>query len=382
MAANGNRKVIGVLYNTNPKWMGGVIYILNAIKILNWLPDEQQPLIRLYYRKELRRFVDEIEYPHLQAIEWNFPDIRRGYLKSWLYRRNLFVEEIINSHHHDAIFPLQDFPVATANQQNTKFVCWYADLQHKYYPAFFSKWKLLERDARIRLILRNCKQLVLSSQAVLDDFHRFFNLNEIQTHIFHFASVVDSFDFSGWKKLQSEKGLPRDYFMVSNQFHKHKNHQIILEALGVLKQRGHSPTVAFTGRMPKAEHSPYIKNLHQLIEKHQLGNQVVFLGVLSRHEQLTLMRYAKAVIQPSLFEGWSTVIEDAISLQTPVIASNLKVNQEQLGNWAPYFDPSKPEQLADLMEQQADRTDFDEVIYEPYDQRIRKAAESFISIFS
>lgn len=382
MAASGGRKVIGVLYNTNPKWMGGVIYILNAIKILNWLPDDQQPLIRLYYRKELKRFVDEIDYSYLEAIEWSFPDIRLGYIKSWLARKNIFIDKIIKSHHHDAIFPLKDFPVAMATHQSPKLVCWYADLQHKYYPTFFSKRTILERDARIQFILKNCSHLVLSSQSVLNDFHKFFDLKGINTPIFHFASVVDSFDFSGWEKLQSEKGLPSDYFMVSNQFHKHKNHQIILEALAILKQRGVEPTIAFTGRMPKAEHSPYIKNLHHLIEKHQLSNQVVFLGVMSRHEQLSLMRYAKAVIQPSLFEGWSTVIEDAISLQTPVIASSLKVNQEQLGSWAPYFDPAKPEELADLMEQQDDRKDFDKVIYEPYDQRIQKAAESFISIFS
>ncbi|MBV6653947.1 MAG: glycosyltransferase [Mameliella sp.] len=382
MAASRSRKVIGILYNTNPKWMGGVIYILNAIKILNWLPDDQQPFIRLYYRKELKRFVDEIDYPHLEAIEWDFPDIRRGYIKSWLSRKNDFVHSIIKKSHHDALFPLQDFPVKNGRKELPQIVSWYADLQHKHYPEFFSRLKLLERDARIHFLLNNCQDLVLSSRAVLEDFHQFFDLKTVNTHIFHFASVVDDFDFSGWKELRSEKGLPRDYFMVSNQFHKHKNHKVILEALGLLKQRGYTPTVAFTGRMPKAEHSPYIKNLYKLIKKHQLSNQVVLLGVLSRHEQLTLMRYAKAVLQPSLFEGWSTVIEDAISLQTPVIASNLKVNQEQLGNWAPFFDPVKPKELADLMEKQANRTAFDEVIFEPYDQRIKKAAESFVKIFN
>ena len=59
----------------------------------------------------------------------------------------------------------------------------------------------------------------------------------------------------------------------------------------------------------------------------------------ARAEQLLLMKYAQAVIQPSLFEGWSTVIEDAISLQVPVIASNLPVNIEQLGDRGVYFDP-------------------------------------------
>jgi hypothetical protein len=36
------------------------------------------------------------------------------------------------------------------------------------------------------------------------------------------------------------------------------------------------------------------------------------------------MKNATAIMQPSLFEGWSTVIEDAKSLQVPVIASDLK----------------------------------------------------------
>jgi len=37
--------------------------------------------------------------------------------------------------------------------------------------------------------------------------------------------------------------------------------------------------------------------------------------VLPRDTQLSVMRHADAILQPSLFEGWSTVIEDAISLQ-------------------------------------------------------------------
>lgn len=381
MASYEKKIVIGVLFNANPRWMGGVIYILNAIKILNWLDDARKPHIKLFYRKELKRFVDEIDYPYLEAIEWEFPDIPMGYLSSLLARKNKFIEDILATRQLDAIFPLQDFPVSHIVYPNVLQVCWFADLQHKHYPQFFSRKKLWERHARTRFILKNCKHMVLSSQAVLDDFHRFFDLKEIQTHVFHFASVVDSFDFSEWDSLRQEKGLPVDYFMVSNQFHKHKNHQVVLEALGRLKQMGLRPIVAFTGRMPEIQQSEYIRNLFALIEQHQLQQQVVFLGVMSRHDQLTLMRYAKAVIQPSLFEGWSTVIEDAISLQTPVIASDLPVNREQLGDWAPYFQTHDAETLAQLMAQQPQREDFDVVIYEPYNDRVRKAAESFITIF-
>jgi hypothetical protein len=49
------------------------------------------------------------------------------------------------------------------------------------------------------------------------------------------------------------------------------------------------------------------------------------------------MKHAKAVIQPSLFEGWSTVIEDAMAMNQVVIASDLQVNIEQLGENGIYF---------------------------------------------
>ncbi len=38
-----------------------------------------------------------------------------------------------------------------------------------------------------------------------------------------------------------------------------------------------------------------------------------------------------------MFEGWSTTIEDAISLNKRVLASDLDVNREQLGDNGIYF---------------------------------------------
>jgi glycosyltransferase involved in cell wall biosynthesis len=42
-----------------------------------------------------------------------------------------------------------------------------------------------------------------------------------------------------------------------------------------------------------------------------------------------LFRCAAAVVQPSRFEGWSTVVEDAKALGRPLIVSDLPVHVEQ-----------------------------------------------------
>ena len=61
-----------------------------------------------------------------------------------------------------------------------------------------------------------------------------------------------------------------------------------------------------------------------------LHKETKVLGFISREDQLALMHAAVAVVQPSLFEGWSTVIEDVKSMSVPLVASAISVHQEQL----------------------------------------------------
>ena len=61
------------------------------------------------------------------------------------------------------------------------------------------------------------------------------------------------------------------------------------------------------------------------------------------------MRKAMAVIQPSLFEGWSTVVEDARALGKPMILSDFPVHIEQDPPYSDYFERNNPEKLASLI---------------------------------
>ena len=373
------RLKIGILFNFSPKWMGGIVYILNLIKILNTLEDLEKPEIYLFHKPELKRFLNGINYSYITAIEWSFPSIIRGNINSLLNRKNLFVEKILRDYSLDAIYPLHDFPVRMKTK--VKLIAWYADLQHKYYPEFFTKTQIFGRDVRIRNMLRNTDDLVVSSQNVLDDFIRFFNPREgLKIHIFHFVSVIDNLEETKIEDLRSKYNLPNKYFLVSNQFHKHKNHKVLLHAIVKLKELGISKHLAFTGKFPGATDSPYLAEIHSIIEDNKLQDQVTMLGVISRNDQLQIMRHSQAVLQPSLFEGWSTVIEDAKSLQVPVVASDLKVNIEQLGNDGVYFNPHDADELAAILRNYPERN-MNDVFYEDYSVRIKDAAKTLSAIF-
>lgn len=370
---------LGIIFNFNVKWTGGIIYNLNIIKTLNFLEDKDKPKVVVFYNPALKKYIDEIEYPYLELVPNNFPSIYKGYVDSILKNKNAFVHDLVLNHKLDAIFPMHDYPVKS--KLNAKLISWYADLQHMYYPQFFTKRKRLERNARIKLILKNSKDLVVSSQAVKDDFLNFFKVpKSLKIHIYHFVSIIEGVPDIGFDEIRAKYDLPEHYYMVSNQFHKHKNHKVVFEAVAELKKKGIEVSIAITGRFPDEPDSPYMQELHDIINKNDLKKSIKFLGLIPRGDQFLLMKYSKAIIQPSLFEGWSTVIEDAKSLHVPVIAANLNVNIEQLEKKGTYFEPHNVEQLVSILEIYPNR-DYTQQLYDPYESRMKSAAYELLAVF-
>ena len=374
-----DRFKLGLLFNFNPKWTGGIIYLLNAIRILNFLDDKDKPTVVILYNPALKKYVDEIQYPYLKLVPHNFASIYKGYVDSILKNKNTFVHDLVVNHKLDAIFPMHDYPVKS--KLDAKLVSWYADLQHMYYPQFFTKRKRLERNARIKLILKNSKDLVVSSQAVKDDFFKFFKIPKgLNIHIYHFVSIIEGLPDMTFDEIRAKYDLPEHYYMISNQFHKHKNHKVVFEAVAELKKKGIKVSIGITGRFPDEPDSPYMQELHDIINKNDLKKSIKFLGLIPRGDQFLLMKYSKAILQPSLFEGWSTVIEDARSLQVPVIAANLNVNIEQLKEKGTYFEPYNVEQLVSILEKYPNR-DYTKQLYDSYENRMKAAAYELLSVF-
>ena len=380
----GNRKRIGFIFNFDKSWLGGVYYLINIIKSLNFLDEDDKPEVLLFYNPSLSDFVNEIDYPFLKVVPWKYPVVSTAYIKSILFGKNLFIDEIIDQFELDGLYPVNDQPVLSkkALKNKVKLITWYADLQHKFYPEFFSKKKLFFREAKLRLLLKNSSDMVVSSNDVNGHFHKFYKIKKkLKMHVIPFVSIIDDFKFDTINNLRDKYKLPQEYFMVSNQFYKHKNHIVVLKALTKIKEKGIKDIhIVMTGKMEHYNDPEFIVRLREEIALNKLEPYLSMLDVIPRQDQLGLMKHANAVIQPSLFEGWSTVIEDAKSLQVRVIASDIDIHKEQLEDRGYYFDPHNENELADhLMSFPTKNSEF---LYEKYENRVRNFAKIFIDIFN
>jgi glycosyltransferase involved in cell wall biosynthesis len=191
--------------------------------------------------------------------------------------------------------------------------------------------------------------IVFSSYTALDDFHAFYPDSKNDKKVLQFAVVHPSLERQNIKELKVKYGIVGDYFFSPNQFWQHKNQIAIIEAAKILRDKGIVIKVVFTGKEQDYRNPNYTSNLKQKVADYQLENEIFFLGFIDRIDQLGLMKKAQAVIQPSLFEGWSTVVEDAKALNQTLIVSNIAVHKEQLGDKGYYFSPNDYAALAQKM---------------------------------
>ncbi len=379
-----NRFSIGIIFNFSKSWLGGFYYYQNIIKALDFLPDEEKPEIIIFYNRHYSEYLDEIQYPYLRLIPRDFPSIYKGYLLSVLRQRNVFIGDMIRDYDLQGIYPVNDSPVHARKSipRNVIGAAWFPDLQHKFFPEFFDRKRLWLRELRLKITLKNTTDLVVSSGDTANHFKRFYKIpTGLKIHVLQFVSIldVDIINQEDFGKIKQDYDIPDNYFVVSNGFLKHKNHLVVLKAIAVLKQQQSPVNIIFTGKMEAYADSTYINELKSFIRENHLEENVRLLGIIPRAHQLCIMKNSRAVLQPSMFEGWNTTIEDAKSLQVPVIASGIAVHREQLEDKGYYFDQGDERELAHLLLHfNADRSRY---LYTDYNQRVKTFARSFLNIF-
>jgi glycosyltransferase involved in cell wall biosynthesis len=332
----GHRKRLGLIFSYNDQWIGGTYYTINLIQAFKVLAQEQQPEIIVFSNPaDFNRLKNETNYPHLSfelLDERELPKWQRGVNRLLGYKvfRRAF------KGHVDSLFLFQQCGYLESVPME-KRIYWIPDFQDKHLPQFFTPEGLQKKDERSRWIASNARHLILSSEAVYADWNRFYPNHQCKVTVVHFAVTHPPFDHLPIDALRARHNLPPIYFFSPNQFWAHKNHMVVIKAAQQLKHLGNPVVIVFSGKENDNRNPGYTESLKEYVRATQLEDVVKFLGFLDRAEQLQLMKYARAIIQPSMFEGWSTVIEDAMAMNQPVIASNLEVNKEQLGDRGFYF---------------------------------------------
>lgn len=238
---------------------------------------------------------------------------------------------------------------------NVHCIRWIPDFQHNVFPEFFTEEELNKRTKEYVEIKESGNPLVLSSLSAKNDFINYYG-EKSEIYVVPFVSFIEpeirqisqSNEQDIMHKYQIESG---NYACISNQFWKHKNHIVVFKAIKQLTSTiTNGFKFVFTGYPEDQRDLEYYKNLMRYIDDPDVKKHCSIIGFIDRVDQLAIMKNSKFVIQPSLFEGWGTVVEDAKVLDKLILLSNIPVHTEQMNRNCTLFEPHNPEDLAEKID--------------------------------
>jgi glycosyltransferase involved in cell wall biosynthesis len=345
-------------------WTAGGQYLKNLFIALKRLDEPLRPSITLLATLgtslEQYRFLDSyidnlIFIPETKWQRYWKSAYLRIPLPNWLEKlavprralvtqlRKNRVDVLFSNDEYGPYFP---FPLLT----------WIPDFQHLHLPKLFSPSKIKTRDRHNQRIGRFANRIMLSSQNALCDLKQKIPQAVEKARVVSFVAQIpgDVYDVDPMS-VCDQYHLPRKFFFLPNQFWVHKNHAVVVKALSLLKRYRSEIVVVCTGNPTEFRRKDYYGQLVATIHECGLSKMMILLGMVPHVHIFQLMRQSLDILQPSLFEGWSTTIEEAKSLGKGVIASDIPVHREQDPPKSMFFHPHDPQMLAELLAAEYDR---------------------------
>jgi glycosyltransferase involved in cell wall biosynthesis len=104
-----------------------------------------------------------------------------------------------------------------------------------------------------------------------------------------------------------------------------------------------------SGNLSDINNPGHKEELLRYIQENGLSDRIFVLGMVDFDDVYALIRQSCCVLNPSLYEGWSTTVEETKTIGKPMILSDLEVHREQNPQATIYFEPKNVELLAEAM---------------------------------
>jgi len=279
---------------------------------------------------------------YIDEYDWNLATLVDGIGNNWrwTFKGSARVREVLErlwlnrawndfSLNRKVIYHSSYYRLPT-NMNGQKLLISDFDCVHERYPELFSN-----ADSVIRMkqkALQKADLIATISQSSKEDLIRFHQIPEEKIRVVHLG--VTSF-FSPGKAFEKKQSRP--YLVYVGSRAAYKNFKLLHGVFAHGKIRGYD-LVVIGGECALAK------------EKLPSGGEIRWCHA-DDYQLREIYRGAAAFIYPSLYEGFGIPPLEALACGCPVVASDILVLHEVLGDVVEYFDPLSEDSLVDAIKQ-------------------------------
>jgi len=345
---------VAFLLNFTKEYKGGINYIKNLLHACSTSENKELEFF-LFVSSDIEHEYIDMFSPYATIIKTNI--LKRKTL-TWFFDKILerkfsssfFLLNLLKKHKIDVVSHSNFF----SRYKNLKIINWIPDLQILHFPELWTKSEHKRIINQYKDIVRYSDRIILSSNDAYNDFINFTNDNHDKARVLQFVSQpaeISEDEYIYVKKLIEEKyNIKGNFFYLPNQFWSHKNHMTAFKAVNILKKKGLNPLLVTTGHMADYRNTASLQSIYDYVEQNDLSTNILLLGLIPYNEVLVLIRSCLALVNPSMFEGWSSTVEEAKSTGKQILLSDIPIHREQNPKNGIYFNPKDEYKLADEME--------------------------------
>ncbi len=224
-------------------------------------------------------------------------------------------------------------PVARCTRGGARLVSILYDLIPATHPEYCRPGERDRHLARTRAAVAASSGLVAISRDTLDAVNNYAREAVLRMPPAIVAPLASSLP----RATPGPRPVAEPYFVVVGTIEPRKNHLLLLhlwrELAGALGEA--APRLVIIG-----QRGWECENAVDLLERcPALRGTIVELGACGDAELVTYLSHAQALLFPTFAEGYGLPVAEALSLGTPVIASDLRVLREVAGEIPEYADP-------------------------------------------
>lgn len=198
-----------------------------------------------------------------------------------------------------------------------------------FFPIY--KIKRLGYKFVINQAIKNAQKIITVSQATKNEIIDHSNLNKDKIIV-----IYEGVD----KKLINIKNkntlIKNPYFLYIGNAYPHKNLNRLIDAFAKVLNNNKSTGLNLV-LVGKEDY--FYRKLRKRVKDEKLDSSIIFYGQASDQELANLYQNAKALIIPSLMEGFGLPLLEAMENECLILASEIPVFKEVCGDAALYFDP-------------------------------------------
>jgi len=342
---------VGFIGAVSKEWMGGFNYFRNLLFALDSV-EEKKLKIFVFIGKKTDTEIKSMFKEYATVVEDRMFD--RKSLKWFMmkieqkvFKTNCLLENVLKKYRIQVLSH-----ASVTNLKDIKTINWIPDFQHLHLPQMFSEKEIKNRNINFRKIITKSDAVILSSYDALEDLKNFAPSHENKIKVLQFVSQPDSRYFElnddDKKRLLNKYDIEDGFFYMPNQFWKHKNHMVVFKAINELKKEHIEICLVCTGHLDDYRNKTHIDEIKTFVVENDLEKHIRLLGLIDYEDVFSLMKFSKAVINPSLFEGWSSTVEECKSVGKNMILSDLDVHKEQYPE-AIFFERNSVEDLKHIL---------------------------------